>query len=140
MPWLMRKGTVFSALFAAVWLLFLPLSVLNVGTYEINERQVTGTYFLTHVDPWLVPLIAIFAAIAYGFWTERSWARHLPLAFWFGVDLVLLYEIVSGDAGSEAISYGVWAVIYLAVAWWYCYRKQSVVEYYKALEAARLGA
>ena len=140
MPWLMRKGAFFSALFVALLLLFIPLSIVNLGDYQVNGRHVTGPYFLTHVYPWLLPLMVLLAAIAYGYWTERLWARPLPLVFWLGVDLMLLYEVVAGDVTrGDAFSYAAWGAAYVVVAWWYCYRKETVARYYQALASARGG-
>jgi len=125
-----------STLSVAIWLLFIPLSILNVGSYEINGEQVTGRYFLVHADPWLALPALILGAIAYGYWTERVWARPLPLVFWFGISLVLLFQIVSGAIGAaEAAIVGIWCVASLAVVWWYSYRKHAVANYYRALES-----
>ncbi len=141
MPLLMRAGIVLSTLFAGVWLLFVPFAALDLGTYSIDEQQVTGQYFLVHAYPILAPFIVLLLALAYGYWTERLWARPLPLIFWFAVDLVLLYQVVAGFVGTgEAVTYALWAVVYLGAAWWYCYQKAAVVRYYKALEEATVAA
>lgn len=140
MPWLMRAGTVGSVLFAGVWVSFVPLAALNVGTYTINDRVVSGPYFLGHAGPILLPFIVLLLAIAYGYWTERLWARPLPILFWFAIDLVLLWEIVTGDAtGDDAVAFVVWGVLYIAAALWYCFFKESVARYYRALERAYGG-
>ena len=140
-PLLMRGGAILSVLFAGVWLLFVPFAAFNLGSYSINDQQVTGQYFLLHAYPILAPFVAILLAIAYGYWTERLWARPLPLIFWFAVDLVLLYEVVAGLVSTvEAGTYAMWAVLYLLAAWWYCYRKGTVVQYYQALTRATASA
>jgi hypothetical protein len=74
MPLLMRVGIIGSTLFVGVWLLFVPFAALNLGTYTINDREVTGRYFLLHAYPFLLPFCGLMAAIAYGYWTERLWA------------------------------------------------------------------
>ncbi len=140
-PLLMRAGIVLSTLVAGAWLLFVPFAALDLGTYSIDDQQVTGQYFLVHVYPILAPFIVLLLAIAYGYWTERRWARPLPLMFWFAVDLVLLYQVVAGFVTiGEAVTYAVWAVVYLVAAWWYCYQKEAVVRYYQALEDANAAA
>ena len=138
MPLLMRLGIMGSTLFAGVWLLFIPFAALNIGTYTINDRAVTGRYFLEHAYTILLPFFVLMVAIAYGYWTERLWARPLAVWFWFAVDLVLLYLVVAGSVTTtESVMYAFWAVVYVGAAWWYCYRKESVVRYYKALENAK---
>jgi hypothetical protein len=138
MPLLMRVGIIGSTLFVGVWLLFVPFAALNLGTYTINDREVTGRYFLVHAYPFLLPFCGLMAAIAYGYWTERLWARPLAVWFWFAVDLLLLYLVVAGLVSStDAVMYAFWAVAYVGAAWWYCYRKESVVRYYKALETTK---
>lgn len=140
MPLLMRLGIIGSTLFVSVWLLFVPMAALNLGTYTIDDRVVTGRYFLVHAYSVLLPFLGLMSAIAYGYWTERLWARPLAVWFWFAVDLVLLYLVVAGLVSStDAVMYAFWAVAYVGAAWWYCYRKETVVRYYKSLEDAKRG-
>ena len=137
MPWLMRTGTRASALGAAVWLLFLPLAALDVGSYSIDDQAVSGPYFLIHADLELLPFIGLLHAHAYGYWTERLWARPLPIVFWLLVDAALFGQILSGEVeGADAIGVVVWALLYVACAVWYCFFKPSVAKYYRALEHA----
>jgi len=137
MPGLMRTGTVVSALFVVMWLCFIPLAALNVGDYSIDERVVTGRYFLAHIYPVLLPFLALCAVLAYGYWTERVWARPLPVIFWLAVDGVLFWQIVMGEVvGGDAIEIIIWAILYVVVALWYCFYKSSVAAYYRALERA----
>ena len=136
-PWLMRAGCFVSAFSAFMFLLFVPLSALNIGSYAINEREVTGRYFLAHVYPVLAPYAALLIGISYGIWTERMWVRPLAIVFWFAIDLLLLYQVAAGMVGTaDAVSFAVFAVLYIALAWWYFFRKKSVVSYYRALSAA----
>jgi len=137
MPALMRAGTVLSALFVAIWLGFIPLAAFDVGDYSLNGRTVTGPYFLAHAYPVLLPFLALCAALAYGYWTERLWARPLPVIFWLAVDGVLFWEILAHEVvGGEATEFVVWAILYVVVALWYCFYKPSVAAYYRALERA----
>ena len=137
MPWLMRTGMKLSVPFVAVWLPLTPLAAFNLGTYTINDRYVSGRYFLTHVYPILLPFMGLAAAIAYGYWTERLWARPLPIFFWLAVDCVLFWDILTGE-GTKAdnLAVAIWGVLYVVVAVWYCFYKRSVAEYYRALERA----
>jgi hypothetical protein len=77
MPWLMRVGTVLSAVLVVIWLGVVPLAAFDVGHYFINGRTVTGPYFLAHAHPVLFPFLAVGAVLAYGYWTEQLWARPL---------------------------------------------------------------
>ena len=136
-PWLMRTGIWLSAFVAAIWLLFIPLAAVDVGSYSIDDRVVSGPYFLAHAYPILLPFIGLLLAVAYGYWTERLWARPLPILFWLFVDAILFWQILSGEVvGAEAIEFVAWALLYVACAVWYCFFKPSVAAYYRALEHA----
>ena len=99
LPILMRAGMVLSALFAGIWIIFIPLAFLNIGTYRVSGRAVTGHYFLIHVYPLLLPMIALLVAIAYGFWMERRWARSLSIWFWLSLGFLLVLPSGSGKTG-----------------------------------------
>ena len=137
MPWLMRTGMWVSAVFAVMLTLFVPLAALGIGVYEINERSVSGPYFLSHAYPILLPFMVLLAALAYGYWTERLWARPLPIFFWVGMDIILLWEVLTGHGTrADNLEMAVWGAFYIIVAVWYCFYKQSVARYYRALERA----
>ena len=136
-PNLMRVGALLSSFMAAMFLLFVPLSAFDIGSYSINERVVTGPYFLTHVYPIIAPHLGLLVAIAYGIWTERTWVRPLAMVFWVAVDLILVYAVLVGLVPeAETVVYALWAVVYIAVVWWYFYRKATVIAYYRALASA----
>jgi len=127
MPWFIRQATRFSALFVAVWVLFIPFAALNIGTYSIDGAPVSGRQFLVRGYLWLTPLLVVFCAMAYGGWTERLWARWVPFVF---AVVVCAYLAVQ-----EAFlwDYAPWAVLYLLLAGWYSFFKRSVAAYYARL-------
>jgi hypothetical protein len=140
-PWFMRKAGVASALFVAIGLLVAGLAALNIGTFTIDDRTVSGPEFLTRVYPGGLPLLALLGALSYGYWTEKLWARPLPLILALLVDVVLLWQVRgNGLARGDAPGLMAWAVLYVVIALWYCYYKQSVIAYYRALERAHADA
>lgn len=138
MPWLMRCTTCASAALVAFWIAFAPVAALDIGRFTIDGERVSGPYFLAHAYPLLVPFLALLTALAFGYWTEATWARPLPIVFWAGVDALLVQQIRVGDVtGLDAIGFMISAVAYLAIAVWYCYFKRSVSSYYRALARVR---
>jgi len=137
MPWLMFAGIWLSAFFLFILILFIPLAALGQGTYTINNRYVSGPYFLTHAYPILFPFMLLVGALAYGYWTERLWARPLPIFFWLGIDVLLLWGILTGDdTRADNLGTAIWGVLFVVGAIWYCFYKRSVANYYLALERA----
>ena len=134
MPWFIRQATRFSALFVGVWLLLIPFAALNLGTYSINGVPVTGPHMLMHGYPEIAPVVAVMAAMAYGGWTERLWARWLPFVFAVAVSC---YLGVQPDSLGEYIP---WAIAYLVFAGWYSFFKRSVAEYYSQLSTKQAAA
>jgi hypothetical protein len=134
----MRLTTCASALLVAFWIAFAPFAALDVGRFTIDGERVSGPYFLAHAYPIMLPFLALLAALAYGYWTESTWARPLPIVFWSGVDVLLVRQIRVGDvAGLDAIGFMISAMAYLAFAVWYCYYKRTVSSYYRALARVR---
>jgi hypothetical protein len=137
MPWTMRIGAWTSAIIDSGGLLVIPFAALNIGTYSIDNQRVSGPHFLIHGYLEWVPFLALSIAIAYGYRTERMWARTLPIFFWLAVDGDLAWQVFVGDiASSDVIEIGFSAVLYVAIALWYCWFKRSVELYYRALGEA----
>lgn len=137
MPWTMRIGAWTSAIIGSVGLLVIPFAALNIGTYSIDDQRVSGPHFLLHGYLEWLPFLALTIAIAYGYRTERKWARTLPIFFWLAVDCDLAWQVFAGDvAGNDVVAYGFFAVFYVSVALWYCWFKRSVELYYRALSDA----
>jgi hypothetical protein len=137
MPWSMRIGTWISAIVGVVGLLIIPLAALNIGSYSIDSQRVSGPHFLIHGYFEVFPFLALTIAIAYGYRTEKMWARTLPIFFWLAVDCVLAWQVFHGDvAGNETIAFGLFAVLYVSMALWYCLFKRSVELYYRRLGEA----
>jgi hypothetical protein len=134
MPWAMRIGAQTSTIIGFVGLLIIPLAALNIGSYSIDDQRVSGPQFLLHGYSKAFPFLALILAIAYGYRTERTWARTLPIFFWLAVDCVLAWQLFVGEvAENDVIGLGCFAVLYVAVALWYCWFKRSVELYYRAL-------
>lgn len=137
-PGLMRVGVLFSTFMGALLLLIVPLGALNIGSYSIDERTVSGPYFLLHIYPIVAPYLILLLAITYGIWAERLWVRPVALVFWLALDLILVFDVLTERVTStDAFAYAAWAVVYILIVWWYFYRKATVLSYYRRLASAR---
>lgn len=135
MPLLMQVGGVLAAAFVVLAAALFVRAMLGLGTtYRIGGRPVTPQEWLRLAGPLLVAAGALMGIIAYAFHTRRPWARHVVMAHWavvgcYGLGLGLAGELSRG----LTIRVVVQAVVFGAVAWWYFYRKPSVVAYFGTL-------
>ena len=137
LPFMLRMGMRVSAFIGLLWIALLPLAALNIGQYEIDDRTVSGVYFLTHADAFMLPMVAVLLAVAYGIRTVRLWARPLMVAFWLvGLVAFAALDLLSREAmsGGDIVALGE-LLFFAAVANWYLYAKPNVVSYYRALAA-----
>lgn len=138
LPQGIRSACWLAAGFASIWIVLVPFAALDMGTYSINDRAVSGPYFLTHVYPFIVPFLGILGTMAYGYWTEQLWARPLPFVLACAVAAFIISQLVFYGANvAESVSVVAWCGVITFAAWWYCYRKRSVVAYYTRLGQAR---
>lgn len=147
MPLLLLCGFGLSAFFSALGTFAFTVMAVTLpfsSSYSIEGHPATRAEFLHASWPLFVvfpPLLLLFGTIAYALWRERPWSRRLMLAFW-GVNVVAGVGMALSTFAQET---GAWAPVYLylfllVVAWWYLYRKPSVVAYYRLLnEQASVG-
>ena len=129
-PRLIKLG-MFGSLFVAafmlvfiVWVLFGP----EAGTYLINDQEVDRETFQRFLIGNFLPLVVVsvplLLAIAYGFWKDEPWSRHVAVSYWvFGG----IFSMMSGGSGLTS------TLIPLGIAIWYFYYKPNVVAYYRAI-------
>jgi hypothetical protein len=137
-PLLLTIGMVGSGIVACLIPFLLVCAALNVGTYEINERAVSGPQFLRSAGAMFVVIAVICAAVSYGLATEKPWSRPLMVAYWPLTWLAMLVSFGRGGAAGAAqwACSAALAVLAMAIAAGYLYGKQNVQAYYRSLAPA----
>ena len=108
------------------------------SSYSINGQPATRAAFLHESWPIFAvfpPVLMLFGAITYALRNERPWSRRLMLVFWL-VNIIAAAGVAISPLGREAEMWLVVPeyVVFSVIAWWYLYRKPSVVMYYALLE------
>jgi hypothetical protein len=140
MPLLLLCGLGFSAFFSALGVIVFTIFAFTIpftSSYSVDGRAATRAEFVAASWPLLgiLPLLLLFAGIAYTLWRELPRSRVLILFFW-GANLIV---VVGLEIWGPIKERGDWtpALVYpilIALVWWYLYRKAAVVAYYRALE------
>lgn len=132
-PLLLTIGIVGAAAVAVLCVAMLICAPFNVGTYEINEKAVSGAEFFRRTGALLVVVAAICTAVSYGLVTRKSWTRPLMLAYW---PITFVLSIASfRSTGSNLACSAMLAAIAMGLAATYLYGKPEVQAYYRALAA-----
>ena len=120
--------------------LALALAPFGRGSYFINNQPVSGPTFFREAWPSYLLAVGLHAVIAFGLWRERPWVRWLLLAYWpaFGILLAVFY-LRHPEAVPDVVGTALFSVLASVVAWWYLYRRQNVVTYFRALEQRARG-
>jgi len=127
-----------SAFFGAVVCLFMLLAPFNIGTYSINDGQLSGPEFLRRVGVGFGAIGLICILISFALWRERSWARPMMLLFWVVLNAMTIGLELNGP--QEQLGFMIFFVIVqLAFASWYLYGKKSVQAYYRVLNQQKIG-
>lgn len=130
-PALLLIGQGICGFAACLFLLFIPLAALNIGSYSISNRPVSSAEFLRVGGPPFVLIGGWFAAIALGLWRDKSWSRPLMLAYWpvsTAIGIALLWN--DPDLVTNIASGCIFGAIAMSIAAWYLYRKDNVVAYF----------
>jgi hypothetical protein len=134
-PFLIRVAPLALAWLALTGVGFVVMVLLNsTGTLSLGGVPVDRTQFLIRVLPALLLDCGGQVVLAYGLLQERRWAR--PLAVWLGLGSMVLVvlAVVPGMAVAVAAEHLPYRLALTLVAYWYFYRKPSVVQYYSGLE------
>ena len=112
------------------------LAALNASfvRYTINGDTVSGHEFLRTAGAAFGAMGISSLAIAFGIWKERGWSRYMIMGFWA---VVLATNIGFGWAQSGfggVVSAVAGSALLVVLVGWYLFGKESVVEYYQALE------
>jgi hypothetical protein len=145
MPLLLLCGMGFFAFFTAVgtiaYTVILFAALTGGGGFSVNGVPTDRAGFFAQAWPTLIafpPLLALFGSIVYGLWRERLWSRQAMMGFWAAIVLVSIAAqfMQPDDTATFVASLSMTGVMW-AVAWWYCYRKRSVVAYFSAIKSRR---
>jgi hypothetical protein len=120
----------------AVTFLALPfLALFDAGTFTLNEEPVSGPEFIRAGGLAFGVVGLLFAAIAFGLWRDRPWARPLIMLFWPAlIVIVIALSWDTPDAVAQAVGILASAGPLALIAWWYLYRKTNVTAYFAAHE------
>lgn len=132
-PLLLTLFAVFLTFFAGVGSLVMLTSVLGSGPYTINGEPATKGEFLRTIVPML-PVIVAAGTVSFGLWREKGWARPLLLSLYALAGLgSALMPLILNLPGVSVFPGLIFTLIVVALLGWYLYRKENVVEYYRAL-------
>lgn len=137
-PLFLRALPIFLGLWAVI---ALPISLVFLastgGTYTINGVEVTREEFMRRAGSMFVvfPVLALFAAaIAWGLYRNRRWARPFSVIFFLAVPLSP--ALILAKDPEQATPWGMTLLMAVLVAIpgiWYFYWKPNVVRYYARL-------
>ena len=133
-PLLIRVGQFMSGLMGVTFLAVLAFAPFDIGEFTYNGERVSGPEFLRLAGPLFLVVGALFAAIGWGLWRNKPWARPLIMFFWMAL-IVLIIAVAWGmpDGRGEALGTLPSLLPMAGIAWWYLYRKENVVAYFAAL-------
>jgi hypothetical protein len=137
MPAMIKIGALSSPLFGGAWILLTVMTLLGLSTGSANAEISVGDLALTQRDPVALIFVGVVLATAWGFWTERLWARQTAVGYW-----ALMTALGVGGLASARTT--VWDVLVVAsiagLAAWYFFRKNAVVAYYADLREREAAA
>jgi hypothetical protein len=121
-------------------LLMLLLGLCDAGTFTSAGRVISSKEFLSQAALPMSGLALVCFAVAFVFWREEPWSRHLLIAC---LILVASGQLWLGHAGTELLEIGPFTLdlgipsglVYLALACWYFYAKTNVRAYYQDLHS-----
>jgi hypothetical protein len=117
-------------------ILGLLVGILDVGTFTRVGRVISGREFVSQAALPLSALILVSFTIAFAFWRETLWSRHLLIA------CLAVEQLWSGFGGTKLLEFGPFTldigipsgIVFLAFACWYLYGKANVRAYYQDLK------
>ena len=115
-------------------------SLLGNGPFRVNGELVDKAEFAAFLLPFMsfyLPCCLLAAAIAWSIRTEHPRSRPLLMLYSCGLLAMPFLFLSLGVPASDALSVLVPGVIVPGIAWLYLYRKDSVVQYYAAIQLDR---
>lgn len=140
-PLLLTCTMVFASLFSAIGLLILPAMFVGGGamSYRVEGADVSRAEFMHSAGTFFVimPVAVLYTGlIAYALYAEKPSSRRLLGWYWPGFGVLTLLATFFSPAFRAQNGSEIWIVecaVFSLIAWWYLYRKRSVVGYYDAL-------
>lgn len=129
-PILMQAGMWLATFMGGLIWLSLLGAATGCGHFAINGDQVSGSEFLTTFGLAWAILGSLLLGAAYGIWTERSWSRHVVIAFW--CYQLLLMEMLA--AGPRRVAAMLSVLPFLGGAAVYFYAADEVAAYFRVLK------
>ena len=130
-PTLMQAGMWLATFMGGLLWLGVLGAATGCGRFGINGEQVTGGEFLSTFGVAWAILGSLLLGAAYGIWTERSWSRHVVIAFWC-YQLLVMEMLVTGPGHVGAI---LSVLPFLGGSAVYFYAADEVVAYFRVLKS-----
>ncbi len=77
MPLMMKIGMWFAVVFVICTTTLLTLALFGIGSFTIGGEAVERQVWLRVAVPVLLLTSVLMGIIAYGFYKEKSWSRHI---------------------------------------------------------------
>jgi Predicted membrane protein (DUF2127) len=132
-PGLIRFWARGFSLFALVGLGAVATAAMGRGRYTVEGVPVTAEVFLRHSGLMLGGLGLYSAALGYGFWRGRTWARPLLLLLAIGFAGYGVQDVLRTRGWDRALILALADLLFVSALYWYLYRKQNVAAYYTRL-------
>ncbi len=126
-PRIRALGTFLAVLGPVGFVLFLLYAFWGDG------RIVSRELLLADVLPRAGVPMLLLAAIAFAFWNERPWSRHLVMLFWLVVCGLLIAPAFTREVRILLASLVLASLLVLALSAWYLYENPRVVAYFERL-------
>ncbi len=137
-PFLMRVGTVGSAFWGVFIVAMGLLALLGVQPITDSEGRPLDLVGNLALSLSVLPVGTMLLVVAYAFWTERLWSRHIATAFWLVMGgMSLLTTFLGGNNEIARVPYILWSLGSTIGAAWYFYMKGNVDQYFVELKARR---
>ena len=136
MPLLIKLGMWFAVIFVIGVTILLTLAVFGIGSFSIGGEAIDRQVWLRVASPVILWTSILMGIIAYGFYKEEYWSRHIVMLLWASIGFFALSGLVVGvDFVPRVLLWRALAesVVFGGIAAWYFYRKRNVVDYFRML-------
>jgi hypothetical protein len=130
-PTLMQAGMWLATFMGGLLWLTVLGAAAGCSRVAINGEHVSAADFLSTFGLASAILGSLLLGAAYGIWTERSWSRHVVIAFW--CYLLLVLEMLATGPGRVPTMLSILPLLGGSAV--YFYGADQVVAYFRALQA-----
>jgi hypothetical protein len=137
----MKLGAIVSLVGGAISTAGSLLTAVGLAQITDPDGVVTDLHRFRLVASTLFLVLGIaLLTIAWGFWAERVWSRHVTVAFWPACALGTLWLLSVTDGVEGGLLFSASAALFFAlVAAWYFYVKPDVRAYFDELRYAAIA-